>query len=77
MKCCDQTRAVFRQNMVWFPIEGDGHPTIDTDIDTHYKDSYCEMDDHKPYTRFWLWHIWSYMIVYVRIKYGIVWYKHA
>ena len=21
--------------MVWFPIEGDGHPTIDTDLDTH------------------------------------------
>ena len=40
------------QNMVWFPIEGDGHPTIDTDLDTHYKDSYCGMDDHKPYTMF-------------------------
>ena len=24
------------QNMVWFPIEGDGHPTIDTDLDTHF-----------------------------------------
>ena len=37
------------QNMVWFPIEGDGHPTIDTDLDTRYKDSYGGMDDHKPF----------------------------
>ena len=22
--------------MVWFPIEEDGHPTIDTDLDTHF-----------------------------------------
>ena len=21
------------QNMVWFPIEGDGHPNIDTDLE--------------------------------------------
>ena len=40
------------QNMVWFPIEGDGHPNIDTDLDTHCKDSYCGMDDNKPYTMF-------------------------
>ena len=48
------TRAVLRQNMVWFSIEGDGHPTIGTDLDSHiaiyshYKDSYCGMDGHKP-----------------------------
>ena len=35
----------------WFPIEGNGHPTI-TDLESHYKDSYCGMDDHKPYTMF-------------------------
>ena len=40
------------QNMFWFPIEGDGHATIDTDFDTHYMDSYCGMDDHTPYTMF-------------------------
>ena len=40
------------QNMVWFPIEVDGHPTTDTDLDTHYKESYCGMDDHKPYSMF-------------------------
>ena len=50
--CCDLARAVLRQNMVWFPLEGDGHPTIDTDLDTYCKDSYHGMDDHKPYTMF-------------------------
>ena len=35
------------QNMVWFPIEGDGHPTIDTDLDTQYKDSYSVINDKK------------------------------
>ena len=26
---------------------------------THYKDSQYGMDDHKPYTMFWPWHIWN------------------
>ena len=37
------------QNMVQFPIGGDGHPTIDTDLETYFlQDSYCGMDDQKP-----------------------------
>ena len=47
---------VHGQKMVWFPIEEDGHPTIDTDLDTHFFRipivGWMTIDHIHPYTMF-------------------------
>ena len=37
----------------------DGHQSINRDLYNHHKYSHYGMDDHKPYTVFWPWHIWG------------------
>ena len=50
------------QNMVWFPIEGDGNPSIDTNLDTHYFwipiVGWMTTNHIYIYTMFWPRHIW-------------------
>ena len=51
--CHDQDN----QNIVNFPIKGDGHRSTNRLLYTHSKDSHYGMDDHKPDTMFSPLHI--------------------